>query len=171
MSGNALRYVFAPNWAPRIGFIIDPEGNRKSKIFANWGRFFEKIPLDIAVRSFSFESSVRGAWYKDQSGTIDLSPSNYVPGGKIAPSGGPDALTQIAGGTKSQYQEEVVAGYERELGKDFAFIGRFVYRTMKRIIEDISGINVTQNLAGVPQQYYVANPSGNLDIFTNSSLP
>ena len=90
MSGNANRYVFAPNWAPRIGLIVDPTGNRKTKFFANWGRFYEKVPLDIAVRAFSFESSVRGAWYKDQSGsTIDLSPANYVPGGKIAPSGGP----------------------------------------------------------------------------------
>src|SRR5439155_11295437 len=101
MSGNALRYVFAPNWAPRIGVIVDPTGDRKSKFFANWGRFFEKIPLDIAVRSFSFESSVRGAWYRDQTGTIDLSPVNYIPGGQIAPSGGPDALTLVAGGTKS----------------------------------------------------------------------
>jgi hypothetical protein len=38
---------------------------------------------------------------------------------------------------------------------------------MRRIIEDISGINVTQNNAGVPQQYVVANPNAKLDIFHN----
>lgn len=168
MSGNALRYVFAANWAPRIGVIVDPTGSRKSKFFANWGRFFEKVPLDIAVRSFSFESSVRGAWYKDQQGTIDLSPANYVTGGKIAPSGGPDNLTLVAGGTKAQYQDEVVAGYEKEFAGGLTFSGRFVYRHIRRIIEDVSGINVTQNLAGVPQQYVVSNPSASLDIFKNA---
>jgi hypothetical protein len=38
---------------------------------------------------------------------------------------------------------------------------------MRRIIEDTSGINVTQNNAGVPQQYVIANPSATLDIFHN----
>ncbi len=168
MSGNATRYVFAPNWAPRIGVIVDPTASRRSKFFANWGRFFEKIPQDIAVRSFSFESSARGAWYRDQSGTIDLSPANYVPGGRIALSGGPSNLTLVAGGTKAQYQDEVVAGYERDFTNSLTFSGRFVYRDMRRILEDVSGINVTQYLAGVPQQYVVSNPSASLDIFRNA---
>lgn len=170
MSGNALRYVFAPNWAPRIGVIFDPTGKRNSKVYVNWGRFYEKIPLDIAVRSFSFESSVRGAWYKDPgpNGTVDLSASSYIPGGNIGFSGGPDALTLVAGGTKAQYQDEVIGGYDTQLAGGWAFSGRFVYRHMRRILEDISGVNVTQYLAGVPQQYVVANPSASLDIFKNA---
>jgi outer membrane receptor for ferrienterochelin and colicin len=167
MSGNALGYTFTPNWGPRIGVIVDPTGNRKQKFFANWGRFFERIPQDIAVRAFSFESSVRGAQYRDQSGTIDLSPANYL-GGNIGFSGGPDNLTLIAGGTKSQYQDEVVGGYERQF-RNMSFSGRFVYRHLRRALEDISGVNITQYLAGVPQQYVVSNPSADLDIFTNAS--
>ena len=77
-------------------------------------------------------------------------------------------MTLVAGGTKSQYQDEVVGGYEHEFSGGMSFSGRFVYRNMRRIIEDISGVNVTQNLAGVPQQYVVSNPSGSLDIFTNA---
>ena len=170
MSGNALRYVFSPNWAPRIGVIFDPTGKRNSKFYVNWGRFFEKIPLDIAVRSFSFESSVRGAWYKDPGpgGTVDLSPANYIPGGSIASSGGPGNLTLVAGGTKAEYQDEVIGGYDTQLPRGWAFSGRFVYRHMRRILEDTSGVNVTQYLAGVSQQYVVANPSASLDIFTNA---
>jgi len=26
-------------WSPRIGFIVDPKGNRKSKFYANYGRY------------------------------------------------------------------------------------------------------------------------------------
>ncbi len=169
MSGNASRYVFSPNWAPRIGVLFDPTGHRNAKIFANWGRFFEKVPLDIAVRSFSFESSTRGALYKDQQGSVDLSPSNYISGGKIGFSGGPDAQTLVAGGTKSQYQDEVVAGFESQIGRGTTVGGRFIYRHLRRILEDVSGVNVTQYLAGVPQQYVVANPSSSLDIFQNAS--
>lgn len=130
-TGTAFRYVFAHNWAPRIGVIFDPTGNRKTKVFANWGRFFEKIPLDIAVRSFSFESGVRGDLFKDQgAGNAPvLTAANYVSGGKLAQSGGPDALTFVAGGTKAEYQDEVVGGYEHEFGQGFTFSGRFVIAT------------------------------------------
>jgi len=170
MAGTSSRYVFAHNWAPRIGLIFDPTGNRKTKFFANWGRFYEKVPSDISVRSFSFEDSVRGMLYKDPgpNAAPNLSASNYIPGGSIAFSGGPDNLTLVAGGTGAQYQDEAVGGYEHEFNNGFTFSGRFVYRHMRRIIEDISGINVTQNLAGVAQQYVVSNPSAKLDIFKNA---
>lgn len=170
MSGNSLRYVFAHNWAPRIGVIFDPTGKRKSKFFGNWGRFYEKVPSDISIRSFSFETSVIGALYKDQGsgGTPNLSPANYIPGGSISFQGSPSDLTLVAPGTGSQYQDEVVAGYEHQFNDGFVFSGRFVYRHMRRIIEDISGVSVTQALAGVTQQYVVSNPSAKLDIFKNS---
>ena len=73
--------MFSHNWAPRIGVIVDPTGNRKSKFFANWGRFYEKITLDMAVRSFSFETSADNGYYKDPGPgqPVDLSPSNYIP--------------------------------------------------------------------------------------------
>ncbi len=39
-----MQYIFAHNWAPRIGFVLDPFNDRKTKIYATWGRFFEKVP-------------------------------------------------------------------------------------------------------------------------------
>ncbi|HWE53480.1 MAG TPA: hypothetical protein VG273_27055, partial [Bryobacteraceae bacterium] len=170
MSGEAIRYVFAHNWAPRFGVIFDPTGNRNQKFFASWGRFYEKIPQDISIRSFSFESSVRGVLYKDPGVNQPAVPSiaNYIPGGTISQSGGPGNLTSVAGGTAAQYQDEIVGGYERDY-KGYTLTGRFVYRELKRILEDVSGINVTQNLAGVDQAYVVANPSASLDIFKNAN--
>jgi hypothetical protein len=169
MSGGALKYVFAHNWAPRVGVIFDPTGKRNQKFFANWGRFFEKVPEDIAVRSFSFESSVIGVLYKDPGVNNALVPSlaNYVPGGAISFQGGPANLTSVYPGTSAQYQDEIVGGYERDY-KGFTFTGRFVYRELKRMIEDVSGINSTQANAGVGQAYVVANPSAGLDIFKNA---
>jgi len=179
---GGLTYVFAHNWAPRIGVIYDPTGQRKSKFFANWGRFYEKIPEDIAIRAFSFETSVIGAFYKDTGlgNQPDLSAANWcgaathpcgtgVGGGSLGFSGSPSDQEIVYGGTAAEYQDEVVAGFEKEFGNKFTFSSRFVYRHMRRIIEDISGVNVTQYNAGLPQQYVVANPNVKLDIFHNFS--
>lgn len=168
--GTALDYVFAHNWAPRIGVIVDPTGHRTAKFFANWGRFYEKTPTDIAIRAFSFEKSVIGALYKDPGPGVqpNLSAANYIPGGKLSFQGDPSLLEFVAGGTGAQYQDEAVAGFEKEFKGGYTFSGRFVYRHMRRIVEDVSGINSTQANNGAPQQYVIANPSAKLDIFHNA---
>jgi hypothetical protein len=172
-TGNAFRYVFSHNWAPRIGVIVDPTGNRKSKFFANWGRFYEKIPLDIAVRSFSFETSVNNEVYKDTGAgkPPDLSAANYIPvaQGGLSPVilGGANSAENVYPGTGAEYQDEVVGGYEHEFKGGMTFSGRFVYRHLRRVLEDTSGINVTQGLAGVQLNYVVANPSATSDDFKN----
>ena len=45
-SNNALKYTFNDQWAPRLGVTVDPFAEGKTKIFYNFGRFFEYIPLD-----------------------------------------------------------------------------------------------------------------------------
>lgn len=161
INGNENKYTFAANWAPRLGVIVDPTGNRRTKIFANWGRFFEKIPQDLAVRAMSQESAYNGGYF------FGLPPSqaNLVPGSAFFPYG--TEPTVIYGGTKAQYQEEIVAGIERELGSGLVVTARFIHRNLKRILEDISGVTVEANEAGVPQQFVLSNPSAALDIFHN----
>jgi hypothetical protein len=65
------------------------------------------------------------------------------------------------------YQEEVAAGIEREMTRGLIVSARFIYRDLKRALEDISGVTVEANLAGISQQYVIANPSAKLDIFNN----
>ncbi len=144
------------------------------RCLATIGRFFEKVPQDIAVRSLSIETQVSGAIYKDPGAGSqpNLSTSNYIPGGLpgsgIAFQGSAADAEPIAPGTAAQYQDEIAAGVEHEFAHNLAFTGRFVYRDLRRIIEDMSGVNVTQALAGVPQIYVVGNPSASLDIFQNA---
>ena len=167
--GNTQGYVFAHNWAPRLGIIVDPFNDRKTKVYASVGRFYEKVPLDIAVRELSIETGLTGAFYADPGpgNQPNLAPSNYIPGGHIAFQGA-GGLTPIAGGTGAQFQDEISGGIEHEFAHNLTFTGRFVYRDLRRILEDTSGVNVTQALAGVPQQYVVANPSRALDIYQNA---
>lgn len=168
--GVSSHYTLTHNWAPRLGLIIDPFNDHKTKIDMSYGRFFEKVPLDIAVRALSLELSITGALYADPGpgNQPNLSPSNYIPGGNIAFQGSAAELEQVAAGTGAQFQDEITAGFEHEFAKNLTFTGRFVYRDLRRIIEDMSGTNVTQALAGVPQIYVVGNPSAKLDIFQNT---
>lgn len=169
--GVDTHYVLPHNWAPRVGVIIDPFNDRKTKINATWGRFFEKVPLDIAVRALSTETSITGALYADPGpgNQPNLSPSSYIPGGNIAFQGSAASIENVAAGTRAQFQDEVTGGFEHEFAHNLTFTGRFVYRDLRRIIEDMSGTNVTQALHGVPQIYVVGNPSATLDIFQNVS--
>ncbi len=180
LNGNDARYVFAHNWAPRIGLIVDPTGNRHSKFFANWGRFYEKIPQDIAVRSLSQETGFSGGVYYADPGANQ--PANVDPSQFLAQYSGTSGLTGalptiIYGGTAAQYQDEAVGGFEHEFSDSFTVSSRFTYRHLRRIIEDEQGVNVTQgydvynfNLPatyGVP--YVIGNPSAKQDIFTNQT--
>jgi len=113
---------------------------------------------------------VAGAWYKDpgQGNQPNLSPSNYIPGGTLSFAGSAADTEPIAGGTAAQFQDEITGGFEHEFAHNLTFTSRFIYRDLRRIIEDMSGVNVTQANAGVPQIYVIGNPSVKLDIFQNS---
>jgi len=67
--GNQLSKVFNDMWSPRLGFILDPKGNRKTKIYANFGRYAFILPLDAAVRALSAEDDVLGAHWAPASTT------------------------------------------------------------------------------------------------------
>jgi hypothetical protein len=56
-------------WSPRFGFIVDPKGDRKTKIYANFGRYAFILPLDAAVRALSSEDDVLGAHWAPDSKT------------------------------------------------------------------------------------------------------
>jgi hypothetical protein len=60
-AGVRSGYSFTGQWAPRIGVTIDPLGKGTTKVYYNFGRFFEYIPLDLAERSLSSEQDFRNA--------------------------------------------------------------------------------------------------------------
>jgi outer membrane receptor protein involved in Fe transport len=44
------RIALKDQWSPRVGVVWDPTQQGRSKIFANYGRYYEYIPLDISDR-------------------------------------------------------------------------------------------------------------------------
>jgi len=121
------------DYAPRLGIAWDPNGDHKTKVFASLGRFYEQIPMDLVIRSFSYER---------QPAIINFSPTS------TAPDPAAEALygtgSKILGGftepsdpnLKNQYLTEYILGGEREVVTDVAVGVKGIYRSYGRIIED-----------------------------------
>jgi hypothetical protein len=50
-----VRISLKDQWSPRIGVIWDPTQAGGPKVYANYGRYYEQIPLDIADRELTPE--------------------------------------------------------------------------------------------------------------------
>jgi len=142
-------------YAPRLGMIWDVARNGRSKLFANYGRFYESIPMDINIRAFGGEL---------QCFCYNLSPdaANFQPDpffNSVANGGSATAPTRhslLGGATpvdpdlKGQYVDELVAGYEYELANNLAVGFQGTYRQLGRVVEDF--------LDPVSGGYHIANP-------------
>jgi hypothetical protein len=161
LSGQAS-YTFKGNWAPRIGVTFDPTGSRQSKVYAHWGRFFNKLPNNTAARSLTAIPDVRLADYFDSALT------QPVPNGVLAlgttvhfrtASGG---VSEVEPGAKSGYQDEFVVGLERDLGNGLNVGVRYTRRDTRRVFEDIA--NAAMVLYFLPEAnldsvtYFLGNP-------------
>ena len=188
LKGESIKYTFVDNWSPRLGVSVDPWGDRKTKISASFGRYNYAIPLDLAERSLSNELDFLAARWApgftvDSSGnriaTINqfgsvtpvLDSSHLLSNATGGTGGSPGVSFQstegIARGTKMEYEDEFVVGFEREIKGGVIVSARYLDRRMKRIVEDMSGIPPEAFFAGLNQIYLIGNVSKNLDLFSN----
>jgi hypothetical protein len=165
MIGQDQTYKFkaSDNIAPRLGVTYDMNGDGKSKVYAFWGRYFEKVPNDICVRAFSNEKGVNRSDFRTlapgfnglsdpiMDGTPVLDDGTTTPVTSHYRTTG-DQTTLVIPGTKSMYQDETVFGFDVELTNGVALSNRFIYRKLGRILEDMS-------LDG--DSYFIANPGVN----------
>jgi hypothetical protein len=185
LKGNFVQKVFNDMWSPRIGFIVDPKGDRKSKFYANYGRYGFILPLDAAVRSLSSEADLQNTYWaptSDSSGNIVLNAqntANFQPdsahllnnanGGVPINAGslvsGPGEA--FAAGTRMEYTDEFLVGYDHEFRGGIVASVRYIDRRLKRVIEDQGGISVEEFNSGVPLTYVIGNPNAAQDIFVN----
>jgi len=195
VQGVTSSYTFTDNWSPRVGIAVDPWGNRKTKIYANFGRYVEAMPLDIAIRSLSNEKDdllLAFAPVDDGLGNVLVAPDGQIQiatdpahfitdtctdatcatptngGIPIAPFISAQSTTAFAPGTRSQYLDEYVVGLEHEFGNSgVIFTARYTDRRIKRIVEDMAALSPEAGQAGLTQVYQIGNPSKTLDIFLN----
>jgi hypothetical protein len=121
------------DYAPRLGFIWDPDASGHARLYGSYGRYYEQIPMDLVIRSFSFERQTRIFNYSPTSTTpdpgaeADIGLDSTIFGGFTEPSD-PDL--------HNQYINEYLLGYDREVRPDLALGVKAIYRNYGEVIED-----------------------------------
>jgi outer membrane receptor for ferrienterochelin and colicin len=119
--------------APRLGVIWDPSGAHKMKIYGSFGQFYEEIPMDLVIRSYSYERQPRIVNYSptsvapDPNAESDYGTASAILGGFTEPSD-PNI--------RNQYLNEFILGAEREIMPDLAVGVKGIYRKYGRVVED-----------------------------------
>jgi hypothetical protein len=161
--GNLTDFQWDGNWAPRVGVTFDPTGTGRSKVYGNWGRFYAKIPNDLAARALSADAGITRADY------FDAALTRPIPNGVLA--AGQTQHLSIAGqsaadidpDSKSTYQDEAILGFEFEAFPALNVGVRYIHRNMPRVLEDIGTAPMVAyflgGLSGV--EYFITNPGPN----------
>jgi hypothetical protein len=130
-------FALKNNWAPRIGAAYDATGDGKTKIYGNWGRFYSRIPNDVAARHLSADDLTSRADYFDADLTSPI-PAGVLAGGVTNhfilqnPTAG-----AIDSNAKMSFIDEFGLGVEREVMTNTSLGIRYVYRNIGRILEDV----------------------------------
>jgi hypothetical protein len=119
-------YRFPDEWSPRVGLSWDMYGNGKSKLYASFGRLYERVPNALGQRAFGPDFSLVRARFinPDLTGQYSLT----------ATSGG--QTTSVAAGTRLPYKDDYALGYQFELRPRLIIDARVNYRRQGRTLED-----------------------------------
>jgi len=170
----------------RIGIVVDPKGDRKSKIYASFSRLAFVLPLDAAIRSLSSENDVLGTIFSPQADATNhvilnanntvtpiLDSAHVLDGVGVVPINtaisAQAAAEPFSPTSRMEYNDEFVVGAEHEFrGGIFASV-RYIDRRLKRVVEDFSGIPIEAAFAGLPQNYVIGNPTASNDDVVNAN--
>jgi hypothetical protein len=163
LAGNdgIVRMALNDQISPRVGVVWDPTQQGRSKVYANYGRYFENIPLDIANRELSPQGQISGRF----SGQCDpLAPNGIAtcaspqfqqqtrptrPNRWWRVTGTPDVVP-VDPDLKSPSNDEVVAGAEYEVIANARLGVSYTYRNLVRTVEDMSNDEANT--------YFIGNP-------------
>jgi len=161
LRGNATEFTWKGNWSPRLHLTLDPTRDNRSKVFCAYGRYFGKVPNNLAVRAMSRETSyvvlydLDGVEFDENHAPTNLGPDIQL--------GEPYAFgsepTRIDPEAKLSYVDEIVVGAEREV-IPFLSVGlSYMHRRLGRTLEDVQVVPYSDLLAGEDfGEYVITNP-------------
>jgi hypothetical protein len=179
IGGTVMKYPFTGNWSPRLGANLDPFGDRKGKVFFNYGRNYWALPLDAANRQLGNEQDDTAYKFAPeiQNGQLVIIPDNAHTLNGMAQNetgkvfGGPNFSSStgegIIPGTKSEYEDEYVLGIEQEIKSGLVVKARYIDRRLGRIIEDIGSQSPEASTISGNYNGGIANPGPTTDIAVN----
>ncbi|SET20945.1 Carboxypeptidase regulatory-like domain-containing protein [Myxococcus fulvus] len=152
-----LALIMGNQWSPRLGAIVDPFANGRTKFFVNFARYYEQVPLNMLDRAFPGERryEARRALASETQAGCDptdrtsqqtecrdpayvlaqpesvRNPNRLYTGGKVE-------NEPIDPDIKPQSSNELVVGAEYELIANTRVGASYTHRNMSMVIEDMS---------------------------------
>ena len=175
LSGTLVSdFTLKNNWAPRIGASFDATGDGKTKIFGSYGRYYARIPNDLAARSLSADDGTSRADY------FDANLTQPIPNGVLAGSvtqhfqlqgASPDTIDPNA---KLSYTNEYLAGVEREILPNTTLGVRYIHKNIGRVLEDVANAPMVAYDLGLPGlssvEYILTNPSSSTPVLASAAF-
>ena len=178
------------NLAPRLSVAWDPWADGRSKLFATWGRYYDKLFLssvtgeqgpDILARYYLYDADGIDTTFVN--GLVTPIPNHYV-GGLMSKA--PPSVKQVDRSLRTPFSDEWTVGFEREIAPEVALSVRAIHRTFRDQLQDVDlnhevrvdpvngeYIDVLGVLLLVPPRgggspREVRLPDGRPDLFTNN---
>ncbi len=188
-----IKFGWGDKIAPRLGFAWDVTGKGNTKIFASYGRFFDRVKFELPRGLFGgdvfledyFELFPGNTSTQFNIGNI----LNGFTGPSVCPATGfiaPGALsrcqknlrvnandpnaTALSGGAvdpnlKPFRQTEFTVGAERQIGRNYVLRARYTYKNVDQAVEDAGVVN-----AAGSEAYIIGNPGQGLHLQTLQAL-
>jgi len=163
LKGTATSFTWKDNWSPRFHVTVDPTMDNRSKVFFAYGRYFGKVPNDLAVRAMSSEVSYTVEYDLDQ---VEFD-ENHMPvnlGPDIQIGDHPYVFgtepTRIDPDAKLSYVDEFVIGAEQEVIPFLNAGVSYMRRQLGRTLEDVQTTPYSELLEDPYAfgEYVITNP-------------
>jgi len=143
--------------SPRIGVVWDPTQQGRAKIYANYGRYYEQIPLDIADRELTVASGLI-AYHDYNCDPLGKGVQNCIDHARLYSNTRPSRTWLITAADqvpvdpelKSPTNDELVVGAEYEVIPNARLGVGYIHRNLVRTVEDMSNDEAAT--------YFIGNP-------------
>jgi len=158
----AIEWGFGEKLAPRLGFAYDVAGDGKTKIYGNWGIYYDIFKLELPQGSFGGQKWWEYYYTLDTPNFTTLDPAGCPPACPGTLIRGPIDMRHPSNSIgeetvdpdiKPMKLQEVAFGLEREVGKHLALGARYIHKQIDRAIEDVGQLDATGN-----EIYTIGNP-------------
>jgi outer membrane receptor protein involved in Fe transport len=121
------------NFAPRLSVSWDPWADSKTKVFANFGRYYDRLFLAVVVPEEGPDVIFR-YYLKDADGvTANGIPDSGI-GNPIAKA--PPSTTQVDRGLQTPFSDELTLGFVRELAPEISLSVTYINKNYRDQLQD-----------------------------------